>query len=194
MAPSRLVLASGSAYRRALLARLRVPFEWRAPDVDESPLRGEAPAKRAARLAADKAGALREAFPAACIVGSDQVAVCAGGVLGKPGSARDAREQLERCAGQCVEFFTAACLIDPGSELMQTHVDRTVVHLRKLSAAQIERYVALDEPYDCAGAFKAESLGIALFERADSSDPTALIGLPLIWLAAALTRAGIEVP
>jgi len=194
MQRKRLVLASGSTYRRALLARLKLPFEWRAPEIDEGLLRGEAPRARAERLAANKARALRSAFPGACLIGSDQVAVCGDALLAKPGTARSAREQLERCAGRTVDFFTAACVIDLEGGLAQAHVDHTAVRLRRLSSEQIERYVAVDEPYDCAGAFKAESLGIALFERADSSDPTALIGLPLIWLAAALTRAGIEVP
>ncbi|MGH8496037.1 MAG: Maf family protein [Gammaproteobacteria bacterium] len=190
----RLVLASGSPYRRVLLERLRVPFEWHAPEIDESARPGEAPREHAGRLAHAKATALRTRFPHAWLIGSDQVAVCNGDVLGKPGSAERARRQLAAVSGRSVRFLTAVCLVDADSGAAQAHVDETTVKLRELSPAQIERYVRLDQPFDCAGSFRAESLGIALFERNDSSDPTALVGLPLIWLAGALSRAGFEVP
>lgn len=193
MPSKRIVLASGSASRRALLARFGLPFEAYASEVDERVSGGEAPPARAERLAIAKARALEARFAGACVIGSDQVAVCAGTLLEKPGNARRACEQLAFSAGRQVDFFTATCVIDLENGLTQQHVDRTIVHMRKLTAAQIERYVEIDQPRDCAGGFKAESLGIALFERVESSDPTALIGLPLIWLASALARAGIDV-
>lgn len=189
-----LVLASGSPYRRTLLERLRLPFEWQAPEADESVRAGEMPRARAERLAHTKATALRERFPTAWLIGSDQVAVCDGELLGKPGSAEGAQLQLQAASGKSVRFLTAVCLVDAGNGTAQTHVDETTVHLRELAPAQIERYVRLDQPHDCAGGFRAEALGIALFGRIDSSDPTALIGLPLIWLTGALSRIGFEIP
>ncbi|CAN5190905.1 nucleoside triphosphate pyrophosphatase [soil metagenome] len=188
------MLASGSPYRRALLERLRVPFEWQAPEVDERVRPGEQPRRRAARLALEKAQALRLRHPRAWIIGSDQVAVCDGQLLGKPGSASAARRQLAAASGKRVRFLTAGCLLNACTGTTDAQVDETTVHLRELDPRQIARYVRHDKPLDCAGGFRAEALGIALFERIDSRDPTALIGLPLIWLAQALSRAGVEVP
>ncbi|MBA3564896.1 MAG: septum formation protein Maf [Gammaproteobacteria bacterium] len=194
MSARRLVLASGSPWRRALLERLRLPFDWQAPETDEAVRVGETPRARAERLARTKAMAVRERFPTAWLIGSDQVAVCDGKLLGKPGSPEGAQRQLETASGRCVHFLTAVCLTDAASGTTQAHVDETTVHMRALAPEQIERYVRLDQPCDCAGGFRAEALGIALFERIESSDPTALIGLPLIWLSGALSRIGFDIP
>jgi septum formation protein len=188
-----LLLASTSRYRRELLARLRLPFDCIAPEVDESQHGGETPESTACRLATAKARAVAARMPGALVIGSDQTASLGGRVLGKPGSRERAREQLAACAGQQVVFHTAVCLIDPhGHE--DGALDTTVVQFRALAQDEIDRYLDADAPYDCAGSFKAEALGIALFERIDSQDPTALIGLPLIRTAALLRAAGLRLP
>ncbi len=190
----RLVLASTSRYRRALLERLCVPFECVAPHVDETALQDESPQALAARLARLKAEAVAAAHPGAVVIGSDQVAVRGPEVLGKPGSVERCVQQLLQSSGREVEFLTAVFVLDAAAGRGEACVDRTVVRFRSLARAEIERYVAADSPLDCAGGFKAESLGIALFERIESVDPTGLTGLPLIWLCGALRRAGIPVP
>jgi septum formation protein len=189
-----LVLASSSRYRRALLERLRVPFECVAPQVDETALQGEAPQALAARLARLKAEAVAAARPGTVVVGSDQVALRGSEALGKPGSVERCVQQLLQSSGREVEFLTAVFVLDTAGGRSEAFVDRTVVRFRNLALAEIERYVAADSPLDCAGGFKAESLGIALFDRIESADPTGLTGLPLIWLCGALRRAGIPVP
>jgi septum formation protein len=189
-----LVLASTSRYRRALLERLRVPFECVAPQVDETALQGEAPQALAARLARLKAEAVAAARPGTVVVGSDQVALRGSEALGKPGSVERCVQQLLQSSGREVEFLTAVFVLDTAGGRSEAFVDRTVVRFRNLALAEIERYVAADSPLDCAGGFKAESLGIALFDRIESADPTGLTGLPLIWLCGALRRAGIPVP
>jgi 7-methyl-GTP pyrophosphatase len=190
----RVVLASTSAYRRALLERLSVPFECVAPNVDESSLPGESALALAQRLARFKAEAVAGRHPDRVVIGSDQVAVRGPDRLGKPGSVEQCIAQLEHSSGREVEFLTAVHVVNGTAGTAESHVDRTVVRFRRLSRPEIERYVAADHPIDCAGGFKAESLGIALFERIESSDPTGLTGLPLIWLSHALRRAGIAVP
>jgi septum formation protein len=190
----RLILASTSRYRRALLERLCVPFECAAPGVDEAALPGEIPGALAARLARLKAEAVAAAHPGAVIIGSDQVAVRGSQSLGKPGSAERCVEQLMQSSGREIEFLTAVFVLDAAAGRSEQCVDRTVVRFRSLAPAEIERYVAADSPLDCAGGFKVESLGIALFDRIESADPTGLTGLPLIWLCGALRRAGIPVP
>ena len=190
----RLVLASTSRYRRALLERLCVPFECVAPQVDEAALQDEAPGALAARLARLKAEAVAATRPGAVVIGSDQVAVRGSEALGKPGSFERCVQQLLQSSGREVEFLTAVFVLDGAACRGEAFVDRTVVRFRSLARAEIERYVAADSPLDCAGGFKAESLGIALFERIESVDPTGLTGLPLIWLCGALRRAGIPVP
>lgn len=188
-----LILASTSRYRRELLARLGLPFECAAPGVDEMPLEGEVPGRRALRLARAKAAAVVARHPGAVVIGSDQVAAAGDAVLDKPGDPATARAQLARLAGGSAQFHTACVVTGPdGSEA--EHVDVTEVRFRPLSAAEIARYVEQDQPLDCAGSFKSEALGIALFERMSTEDPTALVGLPLIWLAGALRRAGYCVP
>jgi len=190
----RLVLASTSAYRRALLERFNQPFECVVPNVDETSLPGESALALAQRLARSKAEAVAARYPESVVIGSDQVAVRGLDRLGKPGSVERCIEQLEHSSGREVEFLTAVHVVNGPAGNAESHVDRTVVRFRRLSRPEIERYVAADHPIDCAGGFKAESLGIALFERIESSDPTGLTGLPLIWLSHALRRAGIAVP
>lgn len=189
-----LVLASTSAYRRELLARLGAPFRQQSPRTDETALPGEAPASLAARLAAAKARAVAAGNPGALVIGSDQVADCAGSVLGKPGDAANAHRQLRTSSSRNVVFHTAVCLIDTRCQpVREFHaIDATTVVFRDLTDAEIERYLAREAPFDCAGSFKSEGLGIALFERIDSQDPTALIGLPLIALCRLLREAGVD--
>jgi septum formation protein len=186
----RLILASTSRYRQELLARLRIAFEVRPPGVPELAEPGEPPARMAARLAAAKARSV--AAPDAVVIGSDQVASLAGEVLRKPGNHAAALRQLEACQGSAVIFHTAVTVLDAGSGRHWDHVDETVVRFARLDRAALDRYLKIDQPYDCAGSFRAEGLGVTLFERIESTDPTALIGLPLIWLARALREAGLD--
>lgn len=187
-----LVLASSSRYRAELLARLGLPFRTHPPEVDEGRRSNEDPDALVRRLARDKALAAAAQYPRALIIGSDQVAVCSGEVLGKPGSAERAVAQLARLSGQTVTFLTALCLHDAAAASAELAVVPTAVLFRALSAAEIEHYVARERPLDCAGAFKSEGLGIALFERLEGTDPSALIGLPLIELCRMLRRAGLD--
>lgn len=196
MTVPRVVLASTSAYRAQLLRRLLPDFEQQAPGVDERALDAEAPSARALRLATAKARALAAERPDALIIGSDQVAELDGVPLHKPGDAAHARDQLGACSGRAVVFHTGVCLVDTRSvgAPAATAADVTVVHFRPLDAATIERYVEREQPLDCAGSFKCEGLGIALFERIECRDPSALIGLPLIALARLLREHGLAVP
>jgi septum formation protein len=189
-----LILASTSPYRRLLLARLGLPFECVAPAAEETRLPGEPAAQMAARLACLKAEAVAARHPDAVVIGSDQVALRGTEVLGKPGTVERCREQLQQSSGQAVIFLTAVHVIDGPGRRHEAHTDRTVVQFRQLNAAEIDRYIERDRPLDCAGGFKAESLGIALFERIESTDPTGLTGLPLSFVAGALRRAGLAVP
>ena len=189
-----VILASTSAYRRALLARLGVPFDSVAPDTDEQRLPGEPADVLALRLARLKAESVAARQPGRVVIGSDQVAVRGNDILGKPGTVERCAGQLLQSSGREVVFLTAVHVVDGRNGRAESHLDRTVVRFRALDPAEIARYIEADAPLDCAGGFKAESLGIALFERIDSADPTALTGLPLIWLCGALRRAGILVP
>ena len=193
-AVSELILASTSVYRRELLARLGLPFEALAPGVREAYVPGESPADRALRLALEKAGAVAHAHPEAVVIGADQVAACGDQLLEKPGDAARCREQLATLNGRTALFYTACAVLGRHGTLHLAHIDTTTVVFRKLSSDEIERYVAREQPFDCAGGFRAEALGISLFECIESRDPTALIGLPLIWLAAALRDAGFPLP
>jgi septum formation protein len=188
------VLASSSPYRRELLARILPEFECISPGVDESPEPDEAPASLAGRLAQLKASQCLQRRPAALIIGSDQVPALGKQMLTKPGTPAGAMEQLRKCSGQSVVFHTAVSVIGPNGLPAESHIDRTTVHFRRLNDDQIERYLAKDQPFDCAGSFKAESLGIVLFDGIDSTDPTGIQGLPLIWLSDCLNRRGIELP
>jgi septum formation protein len=181
-----LWLASSSRYRRELLGRLGHPFEWRAPDIDETPLLGESPKALASRLALAKAKTLAHDEPRALIIGSDQVCALGDDWLGKPASPAAQAEMLARLSGRRVTFFTAVAVVGIEAGLWQQHVDETHCEFRRLSRAEIAAYVAAEPATDCAGGFKCEGLGISLLERMHSDDPTAIIGLPLIWLARSL--------
>lgn len=189
-----LILASTSPYRRELLARLQLAFEVMAPGVAEERLPGESPADRALRLATAKARAVAVAHPTALVIGSDQVGACGAELLEKPGNAARCREQLARLSGHTACFYTACVVLGAHPATHSAHVDTTTVAFRALTAAEIERYVERERPFDCAGGFRVEDSGIALFEFVESQDPTALVGLPLIWLAGALRGAGFQVP
>lgn len=188
----RLLLASTSPYRRELLARLRLPFDTAHPAVDETALPGELPVALARRLAAAKAADVAARAPDACTIGSDQVAELEGAALGKPGDRGRAIAQLQAMSGKAVQFHTAVCV--RRGDWRGEAVDLTRVRFRSLSRAEIERYVDAERPFGCAGSFKCEGLGIALFEAIDSRDPTALVGLPLIATAALLREAGFALP
>ena len=189
-----LVLASTSAYRRDLLARFGLPFEIERPEVDEFAHAGEAPAALAERLADAKARAVATRRPSDWVIGSDQVADLDGLTLGKPGGFAKANEQLAACSGRIVSFHTAVCVRHESSAASLKFSDITRVHFRRLSNTEIERYLHAEQPWDCAGSFKSEGLGISLFKSIESRDPTALIGLPLIALAEVLREAGFSVP
>jgi septum formation protein len=187
-----LVLGSTSRYRRELLERLRVPFAVAAPDVDETPLPGEAPLAMAQRLALAKAQAVAAQYPHAVVIGSDQVADLHGEPLGKPGTHERATLQLRRMRGQVVIFQTALAVVCAETGFVQQDVAAVRVLFRNLTDAEIEAYLIAEEPYDCAGSAKSEGLGIALLERIDNDDPTALIGLPLIRTARMIRAAGVK--
>jgi septum formation protein len=188
------VLASTSPYRRELLARLRLPFEARAPGVEELAVPGEAPLARAQRLALAKAAALADALPEHLVIGADQVAACEGRVLDKPGDAATARLQLAQQSGKVVQFHSAVAVLCRARGFEDRFADLSLVELRRLSAAEIAAYVEADRPFDCAGSLRSESLGVALCQRIVSEDPTGLIGLPLIRLAASLRACGFRLP
>ena len=190
--PRPLVLGSTSTYRRELLARLRLPFSTEPPQVDESPLAGETPEQLARRLAAAKAAAVACLHPGAIVIGSDQVADLDGRPLGKPGDRARCIAQLRAMSGHAVRFRTAVC-VHAGNR-PRTFVDTTTVRLRMLDDEEIGRYVDAETPFDCAGGFKVEGLGIALFDAVESTDPTALVGLPLVATARLLREAGCVLP
>ena len=193
MYPPPIVLASTSPYRRDLLARLRLRFEVRAPAVDEAALPGEAARETALRLAQAKARAVAPGCPAALIIGCDQVAVLDGVSLGKPGNHASAVAQLKAMRGRNVLFHTALALFNARTGALQTAEVPTTVRFRQYGDAEIERYLEAERPYDCAGSARIEGLGIVLVESVHSSDPTALIGLPLMQLAAMLRNEGVAV-
>ncbi|WP_411834577.1 Maf family protein [Pseudoxanthomonas mexicana] len=187
-----LLLASTSSYRRQLLERLRLPVRPARPEVDETPLPGEDCPALARRLARAKAAAIAAQHPESWIVGADQVAELDGRAIGKPGHREAARSQLAAMSGRTVRFHTAVCLMR--GDACHEALDATDVRFRPLAPAEIERYLDAEQPFDCAGSFKCEGLGIVLFEAIDSRDPTALIGLPLIALSRMLREAGFELP
>ena len=187
-----LVLASTSPFRRALLERLGLPFRVDSPEVDEARRPDEPPHALVLRLAEAKARAVAPRHPGALVIGSDQVACIDDRVLGKPGGRPEAIAQLERASGRTVEFLTGLCLFNTASGRSQTLVEPFRVHFRALSRERIEGYLDRERPFDCAGSFKSEGLGIALFERLDGDDPNALIGLPLIRLVALLAAEGVD--
>ena len=187
-----LILASTSRYRRELLQRLRLPFEVQAPEVDETPQPGEPPATLAQRLALAKAHAVAALRPQAIVIGSDQVADLDGEPVGKPGTHERAVAQLQRMRGRRVTFQTAVAVVRADTGFAQVLLAPVVVDFRMLSDAEIEQYLRLEEPYDCAGSAKCETLGIALLDAIDSDDPTALVGLPLIRTCQLLRAAGLD--
>ena len=187
-----LVLASTSPYRQALLAKLQLPFITAAPATDETPYPGESAEELVLRLAVAKARALAEAFPDSLIVGSDQVCVLNGAICGKPHTEENARVQLRAASGNRVLFYTGLALFDSRDGSVQSLVEPFSVDFRPLSDVEIARYVALEQPLNCAGSFKSEGLGITLFERLSGRDPNALVGLPLIALAEMLRQAGVD--
>jgi septum formation protein len=187
----RLVLASTSPYRRALLARLRLPFEVEPPGVDETALAGETARDTALRLAQAKARAVAPKFPRALVIGSDQVATLDGERLGKPGSHERAVAQLKAMRGRTVVFHTALALLNSTSGAIQTAEIPTEVRFRDYGDNEIERYLEVERPYDCSGSAKIEGLGVVLVERVSGDDPTALIGLPLVQLCAMLRSEGV---
>ena len=192
--PPGLILASTSPYRRELLARLGLPFAVERPGVDEAPVAGELPADRARRLALAKALAVSALHPSSVVIGADQVASCDGRVLDKPGSVAAAREQLRAQSGRSVQFHSAVALVHLERGYRGSFVDLATVVFRKLGDAEIEAYIAADQPFDCAGSLRSEALGLALCERVESQDPTSLIGLPLIRLAGSLRDCGYALP
>lgn len=193
-----LLLASSSSYRRALLERLQLPFIWQSPELDESPLANEAPQALVQRLALSKARALASRHPEHIIIGSDQVAVLDDQVLGKPLHAQGAFKQLTAASGRSVTFLTAVAVLDTRTTAAQVTEQVAcvpfTVHFRQLSDGQIQRYIAKEQPFDCAGSFKSEGLGVSLFKSTEGSDATSLVGLPLIRLCDMLNVCGIAVP
>jgi septum formation protein len=189
-----LILASTSRYRRELLERFRLPFEVRSPEVEESPIAGEAPEARARRLSLAKAQAVAASYPERVVIGADQVAACEGAILDKPGDAAVATAQLRTQSGRSVEFFSAVAVVWAQRDVRDVFVDQTSVRLRTLTDPEIAAYLRLDEPYDCAGSLRSEALGTALCESIRSADPTGLLGLPLIRLAASLRACGFALP
>lgn len=190
----KLILASTSPYRKELLARLNLAFDSVAPEVDETPLADEQPTETACRLALAKAQAVRDRNPDSLIVGSDQVAICDGQRLDKPGNHANAVRQLQLASGRSVVFHTAVVLLNSSSGRIQTELVPTETRFRSLSAEEIVRYLRAEPAYDCAGSAKSEGLGISLLEEIRSPDPTALIGLPLIALCSMLRNENIVVP
>lgn len=190
----KILLASTSSFRRALLERLQLPFTCMPPAVDESPQRGETADALVARLAYSKARAVGLQYPESIVIGSDQVAAVESTILGKPGDHARACAQLQQLSGKSVRFYTGLCVMAVGPGMQYEHTDVTRVQFRKLTDEEIERYLRAEQPYQCAGSFKSEGLGISLFERIESEDPSALIGLPMIALCRFLRLLGVPVP
>ncbi len=188
-----IVLATGSQYRAELLRKLQLDFICCTSHVDETPLPGETAAQLARRLSVAKAQAISANFPQHLIIGSDQVAVCNEVFLHKPGSREQAIRQLTQQSGRTAQFYTGICVLNSSNGLSFSDIDLCKVHFKPLSERQIIRYLDLEQPFDCAGSFKSEGLGIALFSRIEGDDPNALVGLPLIKLIGLLERFGVEI-
>ncbi|HHX05814.1 MAG: septum formation inhibitor Maf [Thiopseudomonas sp.] len=189
-----IVLASSSSYRRELLTRLQLPFTCHSPDIDETPQANESAQALVQRLALSKARALAQHYPQHIIIGSDQVAVLDGKIIGKPLHAEGATQQLSAASGRSLVFLTGLAVIDTRTQIEQVDLVPFTVHFRTLNAAQIQRYIAAEQPFDCAGSFKSEGLGVSLFQATEGSDATSLVGLPLIRLCDMLNACGIAVP
>ncbi|PJI49862.1 MAG: septum formation inhibitor Maf [Pseudomonas sp.] len=189
-----LILASSSPYRRELLQRLRLPFECASPDIDETPLPGESAEHLVRRLAESKARTLAQHYPNHLIIGSDQAAVCSGRILGKPHDIERATEQLRAASSESVSFLTGLCLLNSQSGKAQISCVPFTVHFRDLDDARIRRYLEAEQPFDCAGSFKAEGLGVSLFRATEGEDATSLVGLPLICLVDMLLAEQVQIP
>ncbi|MBF4559313.1 septum formation inhibitor Maf [Pseudomonas sp. p50] len=189
-----LLLASSSVYRRELLTRLQLPFTCSSPDIDESHRSGESAIALVKRLATEKAQALAQSHPAHLIIGSDQVAVLGEHIIGKPHSFDKAREQLLACSGKSVTFLTGVALLNSQTGVCQVDCVPFTVHMRTLDSERVERYLHAEQPYDCAGSFKAEGLGVSLFRSTEGPDATSLIGLPLIRLIDMLLAESVQIP
>lgn len=189
-----IILASSSRYRQGLLDRILSDYQVISPNVDESPMNAEAPLDLAKRLARSKAEAVSSNNRGALTIGADQLAVLHGNVLGKPGEHAAAVEQLLAASGHSISFLTAVCILDPVSRQRFEHVDRTAVHFRQFDRRLADSYLHHDQPYDCAGSFRIEGAGFVLFESVTTDDPTALIGLPMIWVAGRLHELGYLLP
>ncbi|RUM94772.1 MAG: septum formation inhibitor Maf [Thiothrix sp.] len=189
-----LILASTSPFRAELLTRLQMPFETFAPDIDETPLAGETPESMILRLTESKADTARKQFPNHLIIASDQCATCDGDIIGKPGTHAHAVKQLRRFSGKNITFLTGLCLLNTATGRIQTDCVPFVVQFRPLTEQKIEDYLRLEKPYQCAGSFKSEGLGITLFAKMSGEDPNALIGLPLIRLTSFLANEGLNLP
>lgn len=189
----KVILASSSPYRASLLAKLSLPFTCQSPDIDESPLTNETVSAQVARLAFIKAQAIATQYTDGFVIGSDQLAMCQGDVLGKPGNHYNARLQLQQLSGKTVTFYTGLCLLDCTNKQQQTIVETFEVSFKALSDQQIQRYLSIEQPYDCAGSFKSEGLGIALFDKLQGRDPNTLVGLPLIALVELFSNWGIDI-
>ncbi len=188
-----LILASSSPFRRKLLEQLKLPFETSSPDIDETPLANESPEELVERLAIAKAKVIADSCPGCLVIGSDQVAVHDGEIVGKPINHADAVRQLQFASGRSITLYTGLALVNSDSGNTQSIVETFKIHFRELSDQQIESYLEKDKPYSCAGSVKSESLGVALFERFEGDDPNALIGLPLIQLVTMLQNEGVHI-
>jgi septum formation protein len=188
-----IILASTSPYRRRLLERLQLSIRCMAPEIAENSISGESPAAMAQRLALLKAQAIAQQYPSAIVIGSDQVAEIDGAILGKPGSFDRAQEQLRSSSGRVVQFYTAVALVGLDRGVERLHVEPFKVRFRMLNNIQIANYLRREQPYDCAGSFKIEGLGIALFEALTGNDPTSLEGLPLLKLTELFTEVGVDI-
>ncbi|NOR81709.1 MAG: septum formation inhibitor Maf [Methyloprofundus sp.] len=193
MKTNRLVLASSSIYRKELLAKLQLNFLCADPDIDESKQIDESPTQMALRLAKEKAAALAPNYPQKLIIASDQVAMLEQIQLKKPGNKNNAIKQLQLCSGKAVKFYTSVCILDTSTNELKSAIDICTVYFKKLTEQQIINYIHLEQPYHCAGSFKSEELGIALFERIQGDDPNALIGLPLIKLINLLNEFNLDI-
>lgn len=187
-----IVLASSSPYRHALLTRLNLPFQSISPDIDETPLNNESPTELVSRLAYEKAFAIAKNFDNTLVIGSDQVATINNRILTKPGNMENAITQLLACSGNNVTFYTSLCVVDTQNSNHHQIVDTYTVGFRELSIQQIKRYLEIEQPFDCAGSFKAEGMGITLFTHLSGRDPNSLIGLPLIQLTDILLQLGLD--
>ncbi|MGR6874956.1 Maf family protein [Pseudomonas sp. HK3] len=190
---ARLVLGSSSPYRKVLLEKLDLSFDCDSPDIDETPLKDEQPKDMVARLAKAKAQAIAQRHPQSIIIASDQCATLDGHIIGKPGNHEGAIEQLKNASGRTVTFYTSLCVFNAGTNQYKETVEPFYVYFKELTDGQIENYLKKEEPYNCAGSFKSEGLGISLFERLEGNDPNTLIGLPLIQLIKMLGEFGVHV-